>query len=107
MELIEGDRIIYEGSQYFITYIIKNSGSTIYRARDTMNHEIRLSETEIQNVEIDEKYGIIIRRMHEIMDQHVMTDNYNYIYRYGKYSLQGTTQGRYLTGGVPPVRFSM
>ena len=27
--------------------------------------------------------------------------------REGKYSLQGTTQGRYLTGGVPPVRFSM
>lgn len=26
---------------------------------------------------------------------------------YAKYSLQGTTQGRYLTGGVPPVRFSM
>ena len=26
---------------------------------------------------------------------------------FGKYSLQGTTQGRYLTGGVPPVRFSM
>ena len=24
-----------------------------------------------------------------------------------KCSLQGTTQGRYLTGGVPPVRFSM
>ena len=24
-----------------------------------------------------------------------------------KYSLQGTTQGRYLTGGVPPIRFSM
>ena len=26
---------------------------------------------------------------------------------YTKYSLQGTTQSRYLTGGVPPVRFSM
>ena len=26
---------------------------------------------------------------------------------YTKYSLQGTTQGRYLTGGVLPVRFSM
>ena len=26
---------------------------------------------------------------------------------HAKYSLQGTTQGRYLTGGVPPVRFSM
>ena len=24
-----------------------------------------------------------------------------------KYSLQGTTQSRYLTGGGPPVRFSM
>ena len=31
----------------------------------------------------------------------------NVIYGAGKYSLQGTTQGRYLTGGVPPVRFSM
>ena len=29
------------------------------------------------------------------------------IYVAGKYSLQGTTQGRYLTGGVPPVRFSI
>ena len=29
------------------------------------------------------------------------------IYILIKYSLQGTTQGRYLTGGVPPVRFSM
>ena len=29
------------------------------------------------------------------------------IYNTLKYSLQGTTQGRYLTGGVPPVRFSM
>ena len=29
------------------------------------------------------------------------------IYSASKYSLQGTTQGRYLTGGVPPVRFSM
>ncbi len=32
---------------------------------------------------------------------------YTDIYIDGKYSLQGTTQGRYLTGGVPPVRFSM
>lgn len=29
------------------------------------------------------------------------------IYYDEKYSLQGTTQSRYLTGGVPPVRFSM
>ena len=30
-----------------------------------------------------------------------------FVYISSKYSLQGTTQGRYLTGGVPPVRFSM
>ena len=31
----------------------------------------------------------------------------NVVYYAEKYSLQGTTQGRYLTGGVLPVRFSM
>ena len=35
------------------------------------------------------------------------TDRNPYILSEEKYSLQGTTQGRYLTGGVPPVRFSM
>ena len=30
-----------------------------------------------------------------------------YFYDPGKYSLQGTTQGNGLTGGLPPVRFSM
>lgn len=29
------------------------------------------------------------------------------VYTVGKYSLQGTTQGNGLTGGLPPVRFSM
>ena len=36
-------------------------------------------------------------------NEYEMTVVYNEI----KYSLQGTTQSRYLTGGVPPVRFSM
>ena len=36
-----------------------------------------------------------------------VTTNPSIISKEGKYSLQGTTQGRYLTGGVPPVRFSM
>ena len=31
----------------------------------------------------------------------------SFIATIAKYSLQGTTQSRYLTGGVPPVRFSM
>ena len=30
-----------------------------------------------------------------------------FIFTIGKYSLQGTTQGNGLTGGVSPVRFSM
>lgn len=29
------------------------------------------------------------------------------VYDASKYSLQGTTQGNGLTGGLPPVRFSM
>ena len=44
-------------------------------------------------------YNNSVRSVAEILD--------TYIYQKGKYSLQGTTQGRYLTGGVPTVRFSM
>ena len=32
---------------------------------------------------------------------------YDVLFTVPKYSLQGTTQGNGLTGGVPPVRFSM
>lgn len=38
-------------------------------------------------------------QMAELFDKNISTIS--------KYSLQGTTQGRYLTGGVPPIRFSM
>ena len=41
-------------------------------------------------------------------DPHLAEDVLQEVFLYvAKYSLQGTTQGRYLTGGVPPVRFSM
>ena len=36
-----------------------------------------------------------------------ITSKYEVMYCKKKCSLQGTTQSRYLTGGVPPVRFSM
>jgi len=36
-----------------------------------------------------------------------ITSKYEVMYCKKKYSLQGTTQGNGLTGGVPPVRFSM
>ena len=40
-------------------------------------------------------------------DKYCVSTNAGAVYNAAKYSLQGTTQGRYLTGGVPPVRFSM
>ena len=46
-------------------------------------------------------------------DRRELTGKYNLnsegdvVFFLTKYSLQGTTQGRYLRGGVPPVRFSM
>ena len=43
--------------------------------------------------------------MQEVVD--LLSDEYGWSDSVPKYSLQGTTQGRYLTGGVPPVRFSM
>ena len=42
-----------------------------------------------------------------VVDSQVIRDKAEVIKQAAKYSLQGTTQGRYLTGGVPPVRFSM
>ena len=48
------------------------------------------------------------RAYHEITGfERYNDDGHWVIYKCPKYSLQGTTQGRYLTGGVPPVRFSM
>ena len=46
------------------------------------------------------RLAAVIKRCREYFDCCV-------VYYNQKYSLQGTTQGRYLTGGVPPVRFSM
>lgn len=42
----------------------------------------------------------------EIKSNLIMLEE-NLILKDGKYSLQGTTQGNGLTGGLPPVRFSM
>lgn len=50
-----------------------------------------------------------IYRAKNIQDalSHLTVFSYYLILIAVKYSLQGTTQSRYLTGGVPPVRFSM
>ena len=52
-------------------------------------------------------------KVNEILENNICSDIIQWekeksdIVSVTKYSLQGTTQGRYLTGGVPPVRFSM
>ena len=47
---------------------------------------------------------ILLKMWACIMREYFLERNFYFL---EKYSLQGTTQGRYLTGGVPPVRFSM
>ncbi len=47
----------------------------------------------------DETFWLTQKAMAELFDVNVPAVS--------KYSLQGTTQGNGLTGGVPPVRFSM
>ena len=49
--------------------------------------------------------GIIADLLETYGNEPFYNDFDGYITR--KYSLQGTTQGNGLTGGVPPVRFSM
>ena len=46
------------------------------------------------------------REKRRTREQDVRRYTYEYCTK-EKYSLQGTTQGNGLTGGVPPVRFSM
>ncbi len=48
--------------------------------------------------------AILVEKIEELIMSGMSFDD---ICKEIKYSLQGTTQGRYLTGGVPPVRFSM
>ena len=47
------------------------------------------------------------KRTNKLIQDSISLLNKQTVYFKKKYSLQGTTQGRYLTGGVPPVRFSM
>ena len=54
-------------------------------------------------VVVDGVLAYVVYRSEDIGDIHAERVFGNLV----KYSLQGTTQGRYLTGGVPPVRFSM
>ena len=58
-------------------------------------------------VSTDYLLGLTETKNHSNTDLHDLHLSDEMIDLLTKYSLQGTTQGRYLTGGVPPVRFSM
>ena len=60
------------------------------------------------NEQAQNRLQLIIRQMQEAESvDNELKENNQMVWVQAKYSLQGTTQGRYLTGGVPPVRFSM
>ena len=88
----EGVKVIYHKD---LEEEMKKKKCIIILALGRENAGIVLKGLELQGL----RYGENVFDIHSFM-------NY-YIYIYAKYSLQGTTQGRYLTGGVPPVRFSM
>ena len=85
MELIVGDKVVYREKVYYISDIYKKLNSVIYQIHDTMNTVIDLSEEDMIYLEVDRKYGQIIRGMDEILAQDVITNKFNYVFRYGIY----------------------
>ena len=61
----------------------------------------------ISNIVIETGGGIFGVKAKHVTNTFVKVKDYILVYAKEKYSLQGTTQGNGLTGGVPPVRFSM
>ena len=77
---------------------------------DNINHTVRedLQDTMQQGSRVSIAAACFsIYAYQELKKQLEEIAELRFIFTSPKYSLQGTTQGRYLTGGVPPVRFSM
>lgn len=74
-----------------------------------MTQETEKVRKQMQMVCIDDLVprNHLLRLIDKAIDWTFIYDLVRDTYSDGKYSLQGTTQSRYLTGGVPPVRFSM
>ena len=97
-----------------------SSWSASYTLLDgRLQHTIR-PETDTLHVDVETESGTISIEMKDedgniiFSESNIETSSFEVnvsgkvvIIIKAKYSLQGTTQGRYLTGGVPPVRFSM
>ena len=76
---------------------------TIYVSDETLG-------TAVHRLSAKQRSAILLRYFQGMNDREI-SELYHVsrsaIFSRIKYSLQGPTQGRYLTGGVPPVRFSM
>ena len=88
-----------------------NGGYVLHENKNEYEHnEYEASVLDIQYIINGENCGkdkiYSIQRGIQYSDNIVRIIN-NVVYVSPKYSLQGTTQGNGLTGGVPPVRFSM
>ena len=89
-----------EDDRSFMENLYRSYYRLMYHEIFTVTSDPWLAEDILQNVVIS-----LIRNLSTI--KKLSTARLvNYIKTASKYSLQGTTQGRYLTG-VPPVRFSM
>mgnify|MGYP003254629484 CR=1 FL=1 len=73
-------------------------------AKQCVNYGQRVQNSVFECLLDAAQYRMLQAKLCKIMDPERDSLRFYYL---GKYSLQGTTQGRYLTGGVPPVRFSM
>ena len=89
--------MLNEGFQQFLHSLSTGSTATGIEQQNKIVEYLDAKCSKID--EIVEKQKVIIEKLEEY--------KLSIITEAVKYSLQGTTQGRYLTGGVPPVRFSM
>lgn len=80
--------------------VVYTSMDKFYRLNGANAGRGRYNLAQSANALIGETRALVQELLHCPAKQVVFTPT-------AKYSLQGTTQSRYLTGGVPPVRFSM
>ena len=121
MYLMDHETPSYRTFGYFINEVLGDSIEEIF---NDINRKIFETEhVDLQHLYIDgskfeanaNKYSWVWKkateksryRLFDKITKLLQEINEEIAYTGTKYSLQGTTQGRYLTGGVPPIRFSM
>ncbi|MFR5859533.1 MAG: RNA polymerase sigma factor [Clostridia bacterium] len=97
LQLLETEEELQKFTQLYETY-----RKLMHWTAEGILHDEYLAEDAVH-----EAFLRIIQNFHQIREIPCPKTRSFVVIIVRKYSLQGTTQGRYLTGGVPPVRFSM